>query len=977
MNRFGKRLSEHRKRAIHPTKKRLLSQGDLADLLALEEGTDSYSASTVSNWETGRHNIDHTQRDLLIAILRVLHRHGGLHSRTEADALLLAGDYRPLNDEEVASISPAFVEGETSRAAATMAGLEPGPPALPTAVQARLRWSHIQVLLGAALVVLLALVVGILLLRPDRPPATQLTPRNPDFEEGELAPWQVKGDPACAEVIHDPAWAHQGRYFLRIDARQRECISIRYDLHNRPIVGSTFRFAWYVRATTPGVQHVGTVIWVGKHPLEVGGVDLNQKASAEHWVSHEAWRCVEVALPIVRDDIDVVRAELYLPPDQPTQIAIDGAQVSAADQPLCALQPPQVVDGGFEESAERIAWRFLSRPCNWQVFDEEGLAQQGQRFLRVSNDDPDCRSLYQDVRTKPLAGVSYSASAWLRTAGDQPARVGLVLHALGGDAVTDGKEVYLLGEEWRCVDVRLPVRDERHEHLRIEFYLNSPAITVDMDNVAVAVGDGAFCPPQELLINPDFEWGEAAGGWRQHNDRCDVTSPVDETLAYAGQRRAVVLKTPTCHSLFQDIAESPNAGGAATFSVWARSEQPVRGRLTVWGISADPEQAELRYFLPPARWTCLQTTLTVNKPRHDHWRAEIYFDTPDAAYELDAASFQLGHKAGCPQRDYRVSEFELLPGQVAYAGATVTARLVVENDGDDDPDDGYGSIWLAEQRDGEPVHGEAITSVRIPALVAGQSSGPRYVDLVLPTELRPGQTYFIRLEVGGPARAAGGSDLPYLPLRIEPCDLTALFCDAPAGYWAQVEVETWYAERITNGCRSGIEPYHGLSFCVGQALWPEVMAIFLLRQRYGANFPLTNDYRGLYADVPETYPRARWIEALHDHLGTTVRSNCSQPDSAHHFCLDEPVLRAELLRMVAQTWPAPQTPENTPVTTLYADLIDDPELAAIAGQFYALGILPEVDPHCPGQGQARFFCPDEPARRAAGLVEVTPRREQP
>jgi hypothetical protein len=109
MSEFGKLLASFRRRALDQTGGRTLSQGALANLLAQEIGIDSYSTATVSNWETGRHTINHQERELLLALIRVLHRHQGIQTRREADQWLHAGNYRALNEAEAVAI---FGEGQ-------------------------------------------------------------------------------------------------------------------------------------------------------------------------------------------------------------------------------------------------------------------------------------------------------------------------------------------------------------------------------------------------------------------------------------------------------------------------------------------------------------------------------------------------------------------------------------------------------------------------------------------------------------------------------------------------------------------------------------------------------------------------------------------------------------------------------------------------------------------------------------------------
>jgi hypothetical protein len=60
----------------------------------------------VSEWERGKSQINKDYRRVLVALIKVLYQSGGLKSTTEADTLLLSGNYRPLDEDEKMSIFP-------------------------------------------------------------------------------------------------------------------------------------------------------------------------------------------------------------------------------------------------------------------------------------------------------------------------------------------------------------------------------------------------------------------------------------------------------------------------------------------------------------------------------------------------------------------------------------------------------------------------------------------------------------------------------------------------------------------------------------------------------------------------------------------------------------------------------------------------------------------------------------------------------
>ncbi len=91
---------------------RRLSQERLGELLGRELNTRAgYSGAAISDWERGMSKIHADQRPVLISLLMILHRLGGLKTYIEADELLRAGNYRALEPDEKQKIFPDALIG--------------------------------------------------------------------------------------------------------------------------------------------------------------------------------------------------------------------------------------------------------------------------------------------------------------------------------------------------------------------------------------------------------------------------------------------------------------------------------------------------------------------------------------------------------------------------------------------------------------------------------------------------------------------------------------------------------------------------------------------------------------------------------------------------------------------------------------------------------------------------------------------------
>jgi transcriptional regulator with XRE-family HTH domain len=106
MNTFGELLQGLRL-ACRDSNQRQLSQARLGELVGRELGMKmGYSGAAISDWEHDKSKINKDDRLVLIAILKVLQKEGGLKALPEAESLLAAGNYRALDEDEKKLVFP-------------------------------------------------------------------------------------------------------------------------------------------------------------------------------------------------------------------------------------------------------------------------------------------------------------------------------------------------------------------------------------------------------------------------------------------------------------------------------------------------------------------------------------------------------------------------------------------------------------------------------------------------------------------------------------------------------------------------------------------------------------------------------------------------------------------------------------------------------------------------------------------------------
>lgn len=106
---FGYLLWQYRRNCTDPERGGGLTQARLAELLEVIAGVPGYSDVRVSNWERGSETIRHDRRDVLVGLIQVLVKCGGISTLLEANRLLATGGYRRLNEDEMGQIREAWL----------------------------------------------------------------------------------------------------------------------------------------------------------------------------------------------------------------------------------------------------------------------------------------------------------------------------------------------------------------------------------------------------------------------------------------------------------------------------------------------------------------------------------------------------------------------------------------------------------------------------------------------------------------------------------------------------------------------------------------------------------------------------------------------------------------------------------------------------------------------------------------------------
>lgn len=102
---FGEALRRLRQKSRDPGRpRRTLSQARLGELIGHTMDDRGVTGAAVSDWERGESRINAEDRDVLITLVKVLYRCGGIKTYRDANELLEVGNYRALNMKEMQAV---------------------------------------------------------------------------------------------------------------------------------------------------------------------------------------------------------------------------------------------------------------------------------------------------------------------------------------------------------------------------------------------------------------------------------------------------------------------------------------------------------------------------------------------------------------------------------------------------------------------------------------------------------------------------------------------------------------------------------------------------------------------------------------------------------------------------------------------------------------------------------------------------------
>ena len=131
MTTFGQQLRAYRRQCQDPLRKGTLTQVRLGELLGDELGDAGYSGAAVSDWERDQSKINADDRLVLVSLIAVLIRCGGLHTLPEANQFLQSGNYRALDAPEQSQIFPDIAVEPRPEAVAETVVVQPALPLTP------------------------------------------------------------------------------------------------------------------------------------------------------------------------------------------------------------------------------------------------------------------------------------------------------------------------------------------------------------------------------------------------------------------------------------------------------------------------------------------------------------------------------------------------------------------------------------------------------------------------------------------------------------------------------------------------------------------------------------------------------------------------------------------------------------------------------------------------------------------------------
>ncbi len=186
-------------------------------------------------------------------------------------------------------------------------------------------------------------------------------------------------------------------------------------------------------------------------------------------------------------------------------------------------------------------------------------------------------------------------------------------------------------------------------------------------------------------------------------------------------------------------------------------------------------------------------------------------------------------------------------------------------------------------------------------------------------------------------------------LTVVNVDNDPIFADVPLGYWAYDWIQTLVDSGITSGCG-------GDNYCPDAEVSRAQMAVFLERGIHGSDYTPPAATGTVFADVPDTYWAASWVEALY---ADGITGGCG----GGNYCPDNSVNRGQMAIFLLRSEHGSDYVPPAATGTMFKDVPDTHWAASWIEQLATEGITSGCD--------AENYCPDDAVTRDAMAVFLT------
>lgn len=288
--------------------------------------------------------------------------------------------------------------------------------------------------------------------------------------------------------------------------------------------------------------------------------------------------------------------------------------------------PELLANPGFNQGTDH--WQ-ITPGGSWAIYS--GSSAEGSQYLEWNTGSAGAgSSVFQDVGISSPAGHGYRGSMMLRSPTGAPVSAQLVIFAVNGPSgtISAATTLHFSSRKWQRFLVELDVPSGGNTDLRLQLYLNTPGVNVDVDTASL-VDTG--------LVNASFEQGTA--NW--------AVTPGANVTTYAGNAaessRFLEWNTGTNAqaSLFQDLPETPISGHSYQASLLLRSPNSlhVAGQLVLWaanGSSAIEGTTGIRFSYNG--WQRFSVGLDVPTSGYTDIRLQLFLNTAWTNLDVDAVS---------------------------------------------------------------------------------------------------------------------------------------------------------------------------------------------------------------------------------------------------------------------------------------------------------------------------------------------------